>query len=798
MLVDSRRPRMRMVAAGTPGALVWVAAGSILGFAALMTWTSPMANLVRDVVLYNAPFVCAAAALGARAVSERRRGREWRAWVLLSVAVGFNIAGSLFYSLVLTPMEDPPYPSWGDALYLGFYPLVYVAVVRLLRSQVARWHRSMWLDGLISAMVVGAGVVQFALGPTLDLSGGRFSVVAVNLSYPVGDVLLLGMLAGVFVVLGGRLDASWIFLSASLALLAVADVIFALMDSSGVYEEGSPIDLVFLAGALALTVAAVAGIGRAERPPYDIDAQRMSRWGLLAAPVVGTLAGTLLLSPADWWTPNPVAGWLAVAVIGVATTRTLMTYREVRSLSAARREARTDDLTGLVNRRGFLELAPQFLGETRPRTGARAATRPGAALLLLDLDGFKEVNDSLGHAAGDQLLATLAARLAETARDPGDLLARIGGDEFVMLLADAGRSGALATASRVQAALSEPVTLDGVQVHVEGSVGIALFPDHGTDPSILLRRADIAMYRAKSVHCGIAMFDTELTDPDEEDRLQRVAEIRAAIDTDELVLHYQPKIELASGEVIGVEALVRWNHPTRGLVGPDHFLPLVESAGLMPVLTKKVLNQALHQCRAWRGMGLDLVVSVNMCPVAIMDERLPDRIRALLVAHHVPARNLVLEITEESLLGDRVRARAVLAGLRKDGVSISIDDYGSGYSSLAYLRELPLDELKLDKAFVLPMAHDPRSASIVRSSIDLAHALGLRIVAEGVEDAAAAENLTSFGCDIAQGFHYSRALPADELEGWIARWREQRPTLAVAVAALTAHEPAAAGGGTKD
>ncbi|HEX2806850.1 MAG TPA: EAL domain-containing protein, partial [Kineosporiaceae bacterium] len=388
-------------------------------------------------------------------------------------------------------------------------------------------------------------------------------------------------------------------------------------------------------------------------------------------------------------------------------------------------------------------------------------------LLLLDLDRFKEVNDSLGHQAGDQLLVAIAQRLTETCRGPHDLMARLGGDEFAILLPGTDQPGAEHVARRIGTALSAPFLLDSVRVQASVSIGIALAPLHGRTLSLLMRRADIAMYRAKATHTGHAVYDASLRDPHGEDRLQRLQELRTAIDERQLTLHYQPKIDLATGAVTGVEALIRWNHPTRGVVYPDAFLQLAEDAGLMPTVTALVLDRALDQAAAWLRDGRHLTVAVNLPSAAVVDTFLPERIADLLEQHRVPASCLKIEITEESLLEDRVRARDVLARLRGAGVHIAIDDYGSGYSSLAYLRELPVDELKLDRSFILPMADDARAAAIVRSTVELAHSLGLRIVAEGVEHAASASELTRYGCDSAQGYLYTRALPPAELVRWL-------------------------------
>ncbi len=308
--------------------------------------------------------------------------------------------------------------------------------------------------------------------------------------------------------------------------------------------------------------------------------------------------------------------------------------------------------------------------------------------------------------------------------------------------------------------------IDGVRVQSAASIGIALVPEHGTELSLLLRRADIAMYRAKVERLGHTTYDGE-RDHEGEDRLHRVAEVRQAVEGGELVLHYQPKVALPAGEVVAVEALVRWDRPGHGLVFPDDFLPLVEDAGLMPALTTVVLEAAVAQAPAGATQGVALPVAVNLPSAAVVDEALPERVTELLARHGLPALLLQIEITEEALLRDRPRAQGVLARLRQIGIRISIDDYGSGYSSLAYLRELTVDEIKLDKSFVFPMADDARAASIVRSTIELAHALGLGIVAEGVEHRVAAEDLAAYGCDTAQGYFWTRPLPAAEFRAWM-------------------------------
>jgi diguanylate cyclase (GGDEF)-like protein len=421
-----------------------------------------------------------------------------------------------------------------------------------------------------------------------------------------------------------------------------------------------------------------------------------------------------------------------------------------------RHQAVHDSLTDLPNRTLLYRRAERALrGDT-----------PGA-ILLIDLDRFKEVNDTLGHDHGDELLIEVASRL-EGALRRGDTLARLGGDEFAVLLDGLPYRGAVADlAGRLQDALRRPIALRGVAIELEASIGVALYPEHGTTVGELLQRADVAMYDAKRGRTGIATYSAD-RDTYTADRLGLLAELRRAIAEDELVLHYQPKVALGSGDVIGVEALVRWEHPTRGRLAPDQFVPLAERTGAIADLTRWVVDAAVAQHAAWRAGGIVLPIAVNLAAANIVDLALPGAIAALLERHDVGGEMLECEISEHTVMADPVRAADVLDRLRALGVRLSLDDFGTGRSSLAYLKRLPLDEVKIDRSFVSGMTEDENDAVIVRSTIDLARNLGLSVVAEGVETAAIMAELERLRCDVAQGYHLSRPLPADALTGWLA------------------------------
>ncbi|HSP51688.1 MAG TPA: EAL domain-containing protein, partial [Cryobacterium sp.] len=471
----------------------------------------------------------------------------------------------------------------------------------------------------------------------------------------------------------------------------------------------------------------------------------------LAVPMMSTVAGLGVLILASQMPVSNFAVSLAGATMALAVVPLVGRQRVLNLL------ARTDDLTGLRNRRAFNADVPTRLA---------AVAGKESALLLLDLDRFKEVNDSLGHDAGDRLLVQIGIRLSRQLR-AGDLLARLGGDEFAILLTDTTREGALTVAGKLRAALAEPFILEGITLVTSTSIGISLYPDQGRDLTELLRKADMAMYRAKSSRGGHHVYNSD-DDSHGEIRLRTLAELRLALTDEQLVLHYQPKVDLTTGTVQDVEALVRWNHPERGLLSPDQFIPIVEEAGLMHALTQVVLRQALDQAALWQAQGHPLTIAVNLSASSLVDTDLPERIGAMIADRGLPASLLALEITEEFLLSDRDRARSALTRLRAQGIRISVDDFGTGYSSLAYLRDLPLDELKLDSSFVFPMAGDARAATLVSSAIALAHSLGLRMVAEGVDSGTAYDQLIGYGCDFAQGFHLSRPVPAAELDTWLA------------------------------
>ncbi len=467
--------------------------------------------------------------------------------------------------------------------------------------------------------------------------------------------------------------------------------------------------------------------------------------------VVGTLRlhfnGAVTLSARENQVLSTLAHAVAAALFNVALHEEV-TAEAIRQAH----QAKHDPLTGLANRILL-----------RDRTDEALAGGSPCALLLIDLDHFKEINDTLGHAAGDALLQQVARRL-EAAVPAGRLVARLGGDEFAILLQDlSGSAEAGLVAERLLLELAEPIDYQGLTLSVEGSIGVACFPQDASDAEELFRRADVAMYQAKNARGSWLRYDS-LRDDSSIERLALVAELRAALDRQELVVHYQPKVELAGGRIVGAEALVRWQHPQRGLLYPDAFVGVAEQSGLVRPFTLRILEMAVVECLRWQaGAEQGPSVAVNLGARSLLDHRLPNDVAEVLDRYGLPANRLVLEITETTAASDLVVVEEVLGRLRRLGVEISVDDFGTGYSSLAFLQRTAVHELKVDRSFVSGMLVNDNDLALVRATVSLAHSLGARAVAEGVESQALCVALSSLGCDVAQGYHLGRPMPAEQL-----------------------------------
>jgi diguanylate cyclase (GGDEF)-like protein len=687
---------------------------------------------------FTSVYLAAGALCLARAAWVRAERATW-----LCLGVGILLHGSGWLVDFLAYDGAAPMPSWSDPLWLGAYLGFYPGIVLLGGERFARRGVGMWLDGLLGGLALGAVTAATALQAALSNLDAAGSAAVTGAAYPLADIALLTFLATMFAGSSWRPSASGLALVAGLLVLVGVDTTYAIDSANGGWLAGGAYDPLWCLAMLALAAAAWLP---ARRAPVLATTRR----GLIFPSAFAAVAVAVLVY-GQTVRLNPVAVTLAVLALLTVMVRMALLLRETATLAVSRKLSLTDDLTGLANRRSFSAEVEGAIADER-----------ACALLMIDLDQFKELNDTLGHHVGDELLRGVGPRLSAST-GAGDVVARLGGDEFGVLLKNADAETAAVTAGRLRTALGRPYTLAGISLHVGASIGIAAFPEHAQDASTLLRHADVAMYEAKRGRLGHAVYASE-GDHHSRDRLELAGEMRHALANDELTLHYQPVADLETGKVLGVEALVRWRHPDRGLLAPGAFLPAIEHTELMRELSRRVLAIAICQAGAWFRLEHPWRVSANLSATDLLDRSLVDDVGSLLRRYGTPARRLTLEVTESVLMTDPARAMQVLGELRALGVQLALDDFGTGWSSLTHLQRMPVHEIKIDRSFVAAMATEANSAAIVSSTVDLAHALGLRVVAEGIEDEATWRRLRAVGCDAAQGYHLSRPIPAAEFE----------------------------------
>ena len=731
----------------------WVALGVLAVGVVVFTASTLLRDhagrtVVFDSVLYPALNVAAAAFVFVRAF--RVRAERWPC-LLIGAGMASSAAGDVVYAAWVPQGQAL---SVADPLYLAFYPLVYAGIVLLMRERLKRVPTAFRLDALICGLTLGAVAAAIATGPIDAALHGDPATVLIAMAYPVGDLLLLALTAGMLPILGWRAELRWGLLVVGFMSYAVADTVYLFRSSAGTYLEGTWIDACWPIASLLIAVAAWLPSSSAHPRPKPG----------LGSYVPAILCAGVALAVAVLANQSRVAVALAALTLIAVAWRFALTFRDVSATAEAHRRAMTDELTGLPNR---MSLATTLTAVSVAAPSGLFRSRSSRALVLLDIDQFREINYFAGRHVGDQLVNRVAARLSRSV-GAGDVVARTGDDEFAVMFADAvdvttarARAGALLEALRV------PFELDPITVQVDASISIALCPDHCEHPNDLLSCAETTMPHAKKAASKIVLYDAGRV-RSERDNDVLVEELRAALSNDELTCHYQPKIRAHDGRVHSVEALLRWQHPQRGLLLPEEFLPAAERAGLMRQVANCVVNMALGQVQAWHCEGVRMTVAVNLSMVNLLDLGLVDTIDRLLTTHRVPPEALILEITESTFANDSSRSRKTVFALRRLGVRISLDDYGTGWSSLARLQNLSVDELKLDRIFVSRLAQDPRSIAIVRSTVALAHSLGADLVAEGVEDEATLQALRRYGCNITQGYVHTPPLPADQLLRWIA------------------------------
>ena len=676
---------------------------------------------------------------------------------VVALALGIGLlswaVGDTLWTAQTLGGASPPSPSWSDAFWLGFYPPAYVAVVLFMRREVRRIGDSSWLDGAVAGLGAASLCAAFAFQGLAQSAGASPLAKATNLAYPIGDSLLFALVVGGTTLLSGKARAPWILLAAAMGLNAVGDTFNLFPSYLGTPRIGAVLHaLAWPAAGLLMSTAMWLRPRRA-----DLLASEKPAGFLL--PGLAAVAAFVILFTAALHQISRVALGLAAATLVMVGLRLLLSVRGLRTITQDRlRQSLTDELTGLRNRRYLLQILEAFFGDQ----GDRRVAKRRLAFLFIDLNRFKQVNDSFGHSAGDELLKQLGPRLTTSMRG-SEVLVRLGGDEFGIVLVDADADDATAVAQRLIASIEEPFVLEGLRAGVSASIGIATAPRDATDGAGILRCADIAMYRAKQGDSSFAVYDPDL---DEDGNLWRLGEeLRVAVEEGRFELHYQPQLDLRTGEIEAVEALLRWPHPRLGFVPPLKFLPLAEEAHLMPSLTRWVLDRALAQCAAWRATGQSITVSVNASPTNLLESGFTDYLQELLTRHGLPAEALVLEVTETNIIANLERTKRVVRKLRDLGVVVSIDDFGAGFTSLAYLSDLAVGELKLDGVFITGLAAGDRERDIelVRATIELGHAMGLRVVAECIEDKPTLDLLCDLGCDLGQGYFIGRPVPADRL-----------------------------------
>jgi diguanylate cyclase (GGDEF)-like protein len=677
------------------------------------------------------------------------------AWTAFAVGVVLYNFANLLYLLHDQNLVPIPSPAPSDVPYLLSYVAFVVGVVLMTQHRYGRGLESVHLDGAVAGLSIAAVAALFWFNQVLVVSGRPLQVI-VGMAYPLLDLVLLVVLVSGLAPSRYRPNLATSLMMAGFTFFVIGDIIYLNQQVAGSYRPGTLLDGTWV---LALWLIGLAASAPEDRRGGARLSHHATPSSLSAVPIVFASLSVMTLAIAVVERSSKAAAFFAIGALCVVVVRMALTLREVRTVEQANfMVARTDELTGLANRRSFIESTGEILVSLE---GSRQM-----GMILIDLDGFKEINDSLGHACGDDLLRVVSKRFARKVGLNASL-ARIGGDEFACAMVFDKFDQLVDFGNELAVALSDPVALDGVVVRVSASIGIAIYPEHGLTQVELMRSADVAMYEAKRNHSTICLYHSDF-DFNSRDRLTMISDLRTALENDHLVLHFQFTQDFHTGEIHGVEALVRWNHPTRGLIFPDDFIPLAERVGLIVPLTRVVLRKALNEMVRLDATGHRLNMSVNISHLDLVDEKLPNYITMLLMEFGIDPQRLTLEVTESSLGEDPSRTRRSIERLRQLGVRISIDDFGVGYSSMSQLLELPIDELKIDKTFVFALENDVRARAVISSTIELGRALNVTVVAEGIETISNHQLLRTLGADIAQGYFIARPKTSEELDEYLA------------------------------
>ncbi len=753
-----------------------VAAAAGVVFLSFVIWIvsdvshGPSRAAIDDIVLL---VLAVPAAVFSVIAARSAQGRLRLAWVAMAIGVAAWAIGEAIWTHYELVLGEVPFPSVADGFFLIF-PVGACAALLLFPSEYAGPFRGrVFLDGLIVAGSLFLVSWVTILGPIYAAEATDRLLFVVSLAYPVSDVVVLTLAAVVLVRSGPEHRLTLTLLTVGLACIALSDSLFTYLSTKNEYASGDVIDIGWAAGLLLIAVAAAAS---RQTTHENSEAPELPGWASIWLPYAPLLLAAIVAAakPSELLRSQPVEVIAGLLVLAVLARQFLAVSENRRLLATVAEQALRDPLTGLANRALFNERLDQGM-ERRERDGVTVG------VVAVDLNDFKLVNDNLGHPVGDDLLVGVASRLLNSVRS-GDTVGRLGGDEFSVVV-EGDPDAPYLIAQRVVEAFEQPFLVGEHELLMRPSVGLATAdPDEpGLSAEELLRRADLAMYMAKRARIrGVQTYNAEMqlgaqtieaeifsrpAGPPEIGgvaAIRLLGDLRHAIANAELTLVYQPKFELATGRIVGAEALLRWPRPD-GLLTPEDFLPLVRRHGLITAITDLVLNRALDDALAWQSASLGLPVAVNLFAPSLANLGIPAQITTALADRGLDPRVLTVEITEDLFLDDMERTRTVLDQLRHSGIRIAIDDFGSGYSALSYLRDLPIDEVKLDSTFIAPIPVDERAAAVVRAVVDLCHTLNLTTVVEGVEDAETAARLREFGCDVGQGYHFSPPLTSDEL-----------------------------------
>jgi diguanylate cyclase (GGDEF)-like protein len=750
---DIARPRAgwARTAAGMAGLLVVYAGWQLSG------WPPGDRSVIGDIFFVPVGLAAVAAAVAAarRCAAQPQLRSAWR---LLGLASASYLAGNIVWA-IYELAGSRPYPSVADGFYVLFYPLMLCGLLRFPTARRDLGERLRLILDLAVVAIGGSAVVMYVvLGPTIIQSGPDQLQTAFSIAYPVGDMVLLVGLASVL-LRGSRGSSARAlqFMAAGLALYVAADLVYGYITLHSTYHGGDPIDSLWMA---AIALFAVAGSAQTTAEPAE--SARGERARASWAPYIGVAVSFALLIVSQRHAPLLPDLSLVIAAVAVVTLVSVRQFLAQRDLVDTQgrltHQSMHDALTGLPNRALVIDRAEQMLAR------ARRVETPVAALYV-DIDGFKHINDGFGHAAGDEVLRVAAERLAQVVRE-ADTVGRLGGDEFVVLLGDLTfDAGPELVAERICEVLGQPIVLDASEersVVVSASVGVAFAQLGSADD--LLRDADFALYEAKAAGKNRwAVFESEMQTV-AQDRLALEMDLREALGSGQFFLLYQPTFDLTSETITGLEALIRWRHPVRGVVAPDAFLPLAERSGLIVLIGRWVLETACRQAAAWRVQGGRLGMSINVSARQLDQPGFAEEVAEVLAATGLEPALLTIEIAETVLMRDPEVTGRRLAALKAVGVRIAIDDFGTGYSSLAYLRRLPVDALKIDRSFISAIAAASDSTALIHTLVQLGKALGLETVGEGIEERAQLRHLQRERCDSGQGFLFARPLEVEAVE----------------------------------